>query len=317
MDSITLKEVEEYCSSWKMENTWKLAREVSDRIHDEPGPGKHDVLTSVSSHSKKQQILHLLAKYLIQCKKAPSSKRSKMRGNAFFLKLQKLKEDHVRQGHYYLEYLKFTCEPNCESCKQEGWSAGVPGNWFPVPGPSDTGYIPSRSDQIDQYLPSIQVKRLFASGKLTSNGNELQKVRQELMVDENACKSFVEHQEFLAMKAQKRASERNTVPNIDWNNEDHVSSLTAHKLRLIVPLRQHNLQVRGGKATLAARVLRYIWAAQQILEPEDNDATSDSELQSSDSEDPDDSEDDAPAIRLFRNERLYRTQLRGILCPRH
>ena len=30
-----------------------------------------------------------------------------------------------------------------------------------------------------------------------------------------------------------------------------------------------------------------------VLEPEDNDATSDSELQSSDSEDPDDSEDEA------------------------
>ena len=66
------------------------------------------------------------------------NKRSKMCGNAIFLKLQKLKEDHVRQGHYYLEYLKFACEPNCESCKQEGWSRGVPGNWFPVPGLSDT-----------------------------------------------------------------------------------------------------------------------------------------------------------------------------------
>ena len=37
MDSMTLKEVEEHCSSGKMENTWKLAREVSDRIGDEPG----------------------------------------------------------------------------------------------------------------------------------------------------------------------------------------------------------------------------------------------------------------------------------------
>ena len=31
------------------------------------------------------------------------------------------------------------------------------------------------------------------------------------MVDENACKSFVEHEEFLAMKAEKKASERNTL----------------------------------------------------------------------------------------------------------
>ena len=178
--------------------------------------------------------------------------------------------------------MKFAYEPSCESCKQEGWSAGVPGNWFPVPDLSDTSYIPSTSDQIDQHLPSIQVKRLFASGKLTSNSNELQKVCQELMVDENASKSFIEHQEFIAMKVQKRASERNTVPNIDWNNEDHVSSLTAHKLKLY--LKQHNLEASGGKAMLVARVLRYVRAAQQILEPEDNDATSDSELQSSDSE---------------------------------
>ena len=76
-------------------------------------------------------------------------------------------------------------------------------------------------------------------------------------------------------------SERNSLLNTDWNNEDHVS-LTAHKLRLY--LKQHNLKVSGGKATLVARVLRYVRDAQQILEPEDNDATSDPELPSSDSE---------------------------------
>ena len=42
-------------------------------------------------------------------------------------------------------------------------------------------------------------------------------------------------------------------------------------------MKQHNLQVSGGKAALVARVLRYV--------REDNDATSDSELQASDSED--------------------------------
>ena len=48
--------------------------------------------------------------------------------------------------------------------------------------------------------------------------------------------------------------------------------------------------------------------------PEDNDATSDSELQSSDSEDSDDSEDDAQS--LFRNGRLYRSQYeRGTPVP--
>ena len=40
-------------------------------------------------------------------------------------------------------------------------------------------------------------------------------------------------------------------------------------------LKQLNLQVSGGKATLVARVLLYVRAAQEILEPED-DAQSDS-----------------------------------------
>ena len=57
------------------------------------------------------------------------------------------------------------------------------------------------------------------------------------------------------------------------------------KLHVRLYLKQHNLQVSGGKAALVARVLRCVRDAQQIMEPEDNDATSDSELQSSDSED--------------------------------
>ena len=69
-------------------------------------------------------------------------------------------------------------------------------------------------------------------------------------------------------------SPKQALSNIDWNNEDHASSLKAHKLRLY--LKQHNLQVSGGKTTLVARVLRYVRAAKQILEPEDNDAASDS-----------------------------------------
>ena len=44
--------------------------------------------------------------------------------------------------------------------------------------------------------------------------------------------------------------------------------------------------------TDSAGFWRYVRAAQQTLEPEDSDATSDSQLQSSDSEDPDDSNND-------------------------
>ena len=80
-------------------------------------------------------------------------------------------------------------------------------------------------------------------------------------------------------------SERNTLPNTNWDNKDHVSSLTERKLRMY--LKQHNLQVSGGKAMLEARVLGHVRDAQQILWQ-----TSGSELQSSDPADPEDSEDD-------------------------
>lgn len=93
---------------------------MSDRIHDEPGPGKHDFLISVPSYPREKQIIQFLAKYLVQWRKASTDKREKMCGNAMCLKLQKLKEDHVRREHYFLEYLKFVCEPTCKSCEKEG-----------------------------------------------------------------------------------------------------------------------------------------------------------------------------------------------------
>ena len=159
-----------------------------------------------------------------------------MCGNALFLKLQRLKDDHVRQGHYYLEYLKFTCEPTCESCEHVGWSAGVPGNWFPVPTLSNTTprtYIPSvvPREEIDSLLPSIQVKRLFATGRRVDS-KEVQKLCDDFLIDVNACNHFIEHQKFLAMKAKKRATERNKLPDINWSDEVEVNSLSASKLKL-------------------------------------------------------------------------------------
>ena len=157
------------------------------------------------------------------------------------LKVQNLKEDHVRRGHYFLEYLKFTCEPTCKSCEKEGWTAGVPANWFPVPDLSDTaalprGYIPSNetslSDEIDRQLPSVQVKKLVDSSMLTSStAKEMQEVCEKLMVDEITLKSFVQHREFLALKAQKREAERSTLPDINWKEENESNPSQQDKLR--------------------------------------------------------------------------------------
>lgn len=52
MESMILKEVEEYCFLWKVGNIWKLVREVLERIYDELGFGKYDFFIFVFSYLK-------------------------------------------------------------------------------------------------------------------------------------------------------------------------------------------------------------------------------------------------------------------------
>ena len=73
------------------------------------------------------------------------------------------------------------------------------------------------------------------------------------MIDVNACNHFIEHQKFLAMKAKKRATESNKLPDINWSDEVEVNWLSASKLKLY--LKEHGLPVGGGKAALVASVL--------------------------------------------------------------
>ena len=44
-----------------------------------------------------------------------------------------------------------------------------------------------------------------------------------------ACKSYVQHLEFLDAKARKRVGERNTVPLIAWTMEKDVKALLTNK----------------------------------------------------------------------------------------
>ena len=54
------------------------------------------------------------------------------------------------------------------------------------------------------------------------------------------------------MKAKKRSTERNKLPDINWSDEVEVNSLSASKPKLY--LKEHGLPVSGGKAALVARV---------------------------------------------------------------
>ena len=140
----------------------------------------------------------------------------------------------------------------------------------------------SLSDEIDRQLPSVQVKKLVDSGMLTSsNANEIQEVCEKLMVDEITLKSFLQHREFLALKAQKREAERNTLPDINWKEENELKPLTARQIKIYH--KQNNLHVSGSKAALVARALDFSHTGTRNNE-KNRANDSDTELLSSDSE---------------------------------
>ena len=117
----------------------------------------------------------------------------------------------------------------------------------------------------------------------SSEERSLQELCSQYNVDETACKSYVEHLEFVDAKAKKRVRERNALPsNISWKNEKDVEALTNNQLEMY--LKQHGLKISGSKADLT----RY--AARDALEDEEfnssceDDTTSESESSYSDGE---------------------------------
>ena len=55
---------------------------------------------------------------------------------------------------------------------------------------------------------------------------------KKLNVNETACKSYVQHLEFLDAKAKKRVRERNTLPLISWTIQKGVKALTNRQLKM-------------------------------------------------------------------------------------
>ena len=175
-----------------------------------------------------------------------------------------MKDAHVKQGQYYLEYLKFSCDPTCDECEEVGWTGGIPITRSPLSAldPSSPGkYLPVDEprlapSEVDSILPSVQVKKMFVEKKVTSSDN--QAIRQACFnIDESSCRRYLQHLEFLALKADKRNLERNTIPEADicWESRDDVARLTNKQLRLY--LRQEGLTVSGNKAQLVEGILKH------------------------------------------------------------
>ena len=123
----------------------------------------------------------------------------------------------------------------------------------------------------------------------SSEERSLQEFWSQFNVDETACKSYVEHLEFLDAKAKKKiVRERNALPsNISWKNEKDVEALANNQLKMY--LKQRGLKISGSKGDFTKRVVSHACgnASRGVLEDEElNNSCEDdtiSEAESSDS----------------------------------
>ena len=99
----------------------------------------------------------------------------------------------------------------------------------------------------------------------SSEERSLQEFCSQYNVDETACKSYVEHLEFLDAKAKKRVRERNALPsNISWQKGKRCGSVTNNQLKMY--LKQHGLEIRESKADLT--ILNEFSATHVEMQPE-------------------------------------------------
>jgi len=175
-----------------------MADSIAQRVNDEPGPGKQDYLISVASYHPEKHILLHISKNLLKWRKAFAQQRQKISGNNVFLQMQK--DAHVHQGQYYLEYLKFACDPVCNGCKNDDWTGGIPIKRSPLlalDGTSTKKYLPVDASvttfptEIDSVLPSVQVKKMVLEGELSSSDKiAVQRACSKLNIAESTCRIY-------------------------------------------------------------------------------------------------------------------------------
>ena len=101
LERICLTDIEQHCIAWEEANTWSMANQIAQHIHDESGPGKNDFLISFASyHPQSHILLHLSKSTFLNGGRLLHSNGTKYAGTELISELQKMKDAHVKQGQY-------------------------------------------------------------------------------------------------------------------------------------------------------------------------------------------------------------------------
>lgn len=206
-------------------NAWRVAKDVTERIQGEPGPGGDFIQAFVTPRKEDQFFFN--TEQLKQFVSTAESKQEGVPGYAYFKKIDAFIEQHVQVGELYLEYMKGDCQQNsgvlCEFCTKFPPSKDSL-HHVPRPMPDETTlpdlkYLPfdqtpstspeGRPREIDDYQPRAQIKRHVEEGKLALDDSEsIVEFSKTFAVPETYVRKYLEHLQYLAVKKSKRKDER-------------------------------------------------------------------------------------------------------------
>ena len=242
-------------------NSWRVSDEIKQIIDDEPGPAGDFLKCFVTSRKEKQFFFNSANLMKYSCATSESGKK-KIPGNAYFSKITDFMNTHCEIGEMYFEYLKGSCEGGDERCSywvsHDCCCASV--NQVPRPYPDESScshYLavndtPNTGQNIDDYHPRVQMKKIFAGNKqYFDDPNNIKQFSKKYILPEDAVRKYVDHMKLLELKREKRAKEKaqkdeaeskKNYNDYDWKKMFHDGSLGKLKVAVLDKyLNYHNL----------------------------------------------------------------------------
>ena len=290
---LSVEDVKQLEEDAMQKNVWRVAKDVTERIQDEPGPAGDFMKAFVTPRENEQFFFN--AKQLREFTSAAESKQKDVPGHAYFQKIETFLKQHVQVGELYLEFLKGDCKQTsgklCDFCtKCPSFREKL--QRVPRPKPDVTAlpelkYLPhdktpntttdGHQRPVDDFQPRAQIKKHVKEGKLTLTDSEsITSFSKAFAVEEDLVRNYLEHLQYLKLKKLKRRDDRKkkkeaesqmTYNDYDW--EDMFKKGTLKKKTVPVLdlfLEKHQLGTNRKRKKGEKLQVIFAWLAKAQLE---------------------------------------------------
>ena len=217
LDAMTKEELESKEEECTQKNAWNVCRNVSERIHMEPGPAGDLMFSMV----EEEQLFFYNSQELSTFLKTAKSQRYGLPGYHYFSKIETFIDEHSERGELFLEYRLGACTKDgdyamCQFCKDK--IANVVAK-SPRPYPDhqmldrykylELQDTPLDERETDDFAPRVNLKCCFNTGNISSTDERaVEQFCTKYIVDQTYVLSYLKHLEMLELKRQKRQAEK-------------------------------------------------------------------------------------------------------------